>query len=70
MVLRSPLRLDVLVEDRVIVEVKAVETIHPIHLTTLHTYLRLTNKQLGLLINFHEIRLVDGVRRVANGLLE
>jgi GxxExxY protein len=68
--LGTPLRLDLLVEDRIIVEVKAVEAVHDIFLTTLPTYLKLSDKQLGLLINFHESRLVDGVRRVVNGLNE
>lgn len=68
--LSTPLRLDLLVEDLIIVEVKAVEAIHDIFLTTLLSYLRLTDKRLGLLINFHERRLVDGVRRVVNGLQE
>ncbi len=68
--LGTPLRLDLLVEDRIIVEVKAVEAIHDIFLTTLLTYLKLSDKQMGLLINFHESRLVDGVRRVVNGLNE
>ncbi|MCB9178208.1 MAG: GxxExxY protein [Flavobacteriales bacterium] len=69
-VLSTPLRLDILVEDLLIVEVKAVETIHDIFLTTLLSYLRLSDKRLGLLINFHESRLVDGARRVVNGLKE
>jgi GxxExxY protein len=69
-VLSTPLRLDLLVEDMIIVEVMAVEDIHDIFLTTLLSYLRLSDKRLGLLINFHEIRLVDGVRRVVNGLKE
>lgn len=68
--LGTPLRLDLLVEERIIVEVKAVEAVHDIFLTTLLTYLKLSGKQLGLLINFHESRLVDGVRRVVNGLNE
>ena len=68
--LGAPLRLDLLVENRIIVEVKAVETVHDIFLTTLLTYLKLSDKQVGLLINFHESRLVDGVRRVVNGLNE
>ncbi|MCB0782315.1 MAG: GxxExxY protein [Flavobacteriales bacterium] len=68
--LSTPLRLDILVEDLVIVEVKAVETVHDIFLTTLLSYLRLSDKRLGLLINFHEARLVDGIRRVVNGLPE
>ena len=68
--LGTPLRLDLLVDDRIIVEVKAVEAIHDIFLTTLLSYLRLSDKRLGLLINFHESKVVDGVRRVANGLEE
>jgi len=58
--LGTPLRSDLLVEDMIIVEVKAVEAIHDIFQTTLLTYLRLSNKQLGLLINFHESKLADG----------
>ncbi len=69
-VLSTPLRLDLLVEDMIIVEVKAVVEVHDIFLTTLLSYLRLSNKRLGLLINFHEVRLVEGVRRVVNGLQE
>ena len=68
--LSTPLRLDMLVEDLIIVEVKAVEAVHDIFLTTLLSYLRLSDKRLGLLINFHETRLVAGIRRVVNGLAE
>ena len=68
--LGTPLRLDLLVEGRVIVEVKAVEAIHDVFLVTLLSYLRLSNKKLGLLINFHEALLKDGIRRVVNGLDE
>lgn len=61
-------RLDLLVEEAVIVELKAVETIKPIHKVQLLSYLRLADKRLGLLINFHEELLKDGVSRVANNL--
>ena len=68
--LGTPLRLDVLVEGRVIVEVKAVEHIVDIFLVKTLSYLRLSNRKLGLVINFHEVRLKDGIRRVVNGLDE
>ena len=68
--LGTPLRLDVLVEGRVIVEVKAVETIVDIFMVKTLSYLRLRNRKLGLVINFHEVRLKDGIRRVVNGLDE
>ena len=60
------LRLDLLVENEIIVELKSVEKIKPIHFKQLLTYLRLTGKSLGLLINFNEILLKDGIRRVVN----
>jgi GxxExxY protein len=59
-------RLDLLVEDTIIVELKSVEKLQPVHKKQLLTYLRLANKPLGLLINFNEGRLVDGITRVAN----
>jgi GxxExxY protein len=55
-----------IVEDRVVVEVKAVATVLPVHTTQILTYLRLTACPLGLLINFNEALLVDGVHRVVN----
>lgn len=60
-------RLDLLVEDLVIVEVKAVETIVPIHEAQLLTYLRLRGSWLGLIINFNVLLLKDGIRRLVNG---
>jgi iron complex transport system substrate-binding protein len=54
------------VEDLVIVEVKCVETILPVHRAQLLTYLRLTKRPAGLLINFNVARLMDGVKRVLN----
>ena len=61
-------RLDILVEDRVIIEVKSVEKLEGINTAQLLTYLRLTELKLGLLINFNTVRLIDGVKRVANNL--
>ncbi|HTM86681.1 MAG TPA: GxxExxY protein [Terriglobales bacterium] len=59
-------RLDLLVEGRVVVEIKAVDEIAPIHRAQLLSYLRLLNKRVGLLINFHVRVLKDGVTRVVN----
>ena len=68
--LGKPLRLDVLVEDMVIVEIKAVGVVHDVEGSKLLSYLRLSDRRLGLIINFHEPRLKDGIRRVVNGLQE
>ena len=59
-------RMDLFVENQIIVELKAVDTLHPIHTTQLLTYLRLFNHKLGLLINFNVQHLRDGIKRVAN----
>jgi len=58
-------RIDLLVEDSIIVEVKSVEDLAPIHATQVLTYLRLARKPVGLLINFNVVRLIDGVKRFA-----
>ena len=57
-------RADFLVENEVIVEIKCVEAIHAVMEAQLISYLRLANKPIGLLINFHELRLKDGIRRM------
>jgi GxxExxY protein len=59
-------RFDLLVEDRIIVELKSVAKVEPVHKKQLLTYLRLANKPLGLLINFNEVLLKDGITRVIN----
>jgi GxxExxY protein len=59
-------RIDILLEDSVIIEVKAVETMLRVHESQLLTYLRLTNHRLGLLINFNSPLIKDGIKRVAN----
>ena len=61
-------RIDLLVDDELIVEVKAVDGLLPIHEAQLLTYLRLTAIRLGLLINFNEKTLKEGVKRVVNRL--
>ncbi len=66
LVLDGGYRFDLLVEDAVIVELKAIETVLPVHRAQLLTYLRHTDKQLGLLINFNVKQLVLGVNRVVN----
>jgi GxxExxY protein len=59
-------RLDLLVEDRVIVELKAVEILLPLHSKQLYTYLKLLKLEVGLLINFNEELLKNGINRIAN----
>ncbi len=61
-------RLDLLIKDKVIVEIKSVESLAPVHYAQLLTYLKLSNLKLGLLINFNTKLLKDGVHRVVNGL--
>jgi GxxExxY protein len=62
-------RLDLLVENNVIVELKSVEKVLPVHQKQLLTYLRLSKKPLGLLINFNAAKLVDGITRIVNWYL-
>jgi GxxExxY protein len=61
-------RADVIVENLVIVELKAVEKVMPVHKKQLTTYLRLTGMKLGLLVNFNVNLIKDGIERVVNGL--
>lgn len=61
-------RIDLLVESRVIVEIKSVEALNDIHLAQILTYLKLSNCKLGLLINFNTVLFKSGVKRVVNGL--
>ena len=63
-------RIDLLVNDSVIVEVKSIESVIAVHKKILLTYLRLANKRLGLLINFGSELIKDGISRVVNGLPE
>jgi GxxExxY protein len=61
-------RMDLLVEDAVVVELKSVEQVLPIHQAQLLSYLRLSGKKLGLLINFNSVHLKDGLTRMVNHL--
>ncbi len=61
-------RLDILVNDLVIIEVKSVEALLDVHHKQLLTYLKLSNKKLGLLINFNSVSLKDSITRIANNL--
>ena len=63
-------RADLVVEDKVIVEIKSVELLAPVHKKQLLTYLRLADKRLGLLINFQVALIKDGITRIVNGLEE
>jgi len=60
-------RADLVVNNRVVVELKAKSAIHPIDKAQTLSHLRLMNLHIGLLINFHEVKLVDGVHRIING---
>lgn len=60
-------RLDLLVEDSVIVELKSVESIEPVHKAQLLSYLKLSGKHVGLIINFNVVHLKDGIKRLVSG---
>lgn len=60
-------RIDLIVEDLVIVEIKCVEAINPVHHAQLLSYIRLSGRQIGLLINFHVAHLRDGIKRMVDG---
>jgi GxxExxY protein len=59
-------RTDLLIDGRLVVEIKSVERFHPVHAKQVLTYLRLLDLPVGLLINFGEVRLKDGIRRLVN----
>jgi GxxExxY protein len=60
-------RMDLLVEDLVVVEIKSVDGIAPVHQAQILSYLKLSGKSLGLLINFNVVHLKDGIKRFVNG---
>ena len=64
--LKTPLRLDLLIENQVIVELKSVEEMKPVFAKQLLTYSRLLNKRVGLLVNFSSNNIREGIRRIAN----
>ncbi len=59
-------RADLIVEDEVIIEIKSIETLSPVHHKQLLTYLKLTSLKVGLLINFNEVLLKNGLKRIVN----
>ncbi|KFF07103.1 GxxExxY protein [Flavobacterium reichenbachii] len=61
-------RLDILVENKLILEIKAVDCLNEVHFAQLLTYLKLTNCKLGLLINFNVSLIKNGIKRIANNL--
>lgn len=66
--LEAGFRADLIINDKVIIEIKSIEAISPVHLKQLRTYLILADKKLGLLINFNVELIKDGIRRVVNNL--
>ncbi len=68
--LETGYRVDLLVENKVVVEIKSVETLNDVHLAQVLTYLKLSDCKLGLLINFNVVSLKLGIKRVINGLIE
>ena len=60
-------RIDLVVESRVVIEIKSVEAIHPIHQAQLLSYMRLSGMGVGLLINFNVLHLRDGIKRMVDG---
>ena len=67
-IIEAGYRLDLLVERRVVVEVKAIETVAPVHRAQLLSYLRLGDFRLGYVLNFNVALMKDGIHRIANGL--
>lgn len=68
--IETAFRADLIVNNLVIIELKSVEQIHPVHAKQLLTYLKLTDKKLGLLINFNVPLIKNGITRIVNGLPE
>ncbi len=69
-IFNNSLRIDLLIENKVIVDLKSVEQVLPVHKKQLLTYLKLSDKKLGLLINFNESHIKHGITRVVNNLEE
>ncbi len=63
--LKNSFKIDILIDDNIIVELKAVERLQPIHDAQILSYLKLTNKKLGVLINFNTPLIKDGIKRIA-----
>ncbi len=67
--LEAGYRIDLLVENKLVLEIKSVDALHDIHMAQTLTYLKLSGCKLGLLINFNSLLFKDGVRRIINGSL-
>lgn len=67
--LNAGYRIDMIVENKIIVEIKSVDALAPIHTAQILTYLKLKGLKLGLLINFNEVKVVAGIKRIINGYL-
>ncbi|MEO7319741.1 MAG: GxxExxY protein [Chthoniobacteraceae bacterium] len=63
-------RADLIIDDCLLIALKSIQALEPVHSKQVVTYLRLTEKRLGLLINFGESRIKDGIKRIVNGLTE
>jgi GxxExxY protein len=61
-------RIDLLVENKVVIELKSVEVLNEVHIAQVLTYLKLSDCKLGLLMNFNVLRLIDGLKRLVNNL--
>ncbi|MGH1516177.1 GxxExxY protein [Chryseobacterium sp. JK1] len=68
--IKNAYRIDLIVEDKVIIEIKSVLEIHPIFYSQVLTYLKLTNIKLGLLINFNTPLIKDGIHRIVNKIID
>jgi len=66
--LEAGFRADLIVEDKVLIEIKPIETLAPVHYKQVTTYLKLTNIKLGLLINFNVALIKNGIQRIVNNL--
>ena len=69
-VFEDAFRADIIVENKVLIELKSIDTISSVHFKQTLTYIKLMNLKLGLLINFNEAYILNGIRRVVNGLRE
>jgi len=61
-------RLDILVENKLIIEIKSIDTLAPVHFSQLLTYLKISKLRLGLLINFNNVLLKEGIHRIVNNM--
>ena len=68
-ILECGYRIDLLVENKIVIEIKSVEALNDVHMAQTLTYMKLGNYKLGLLINFNVLKLKDGVKRLINGSL-